>query len=315
MTEAPLSRCPITYEPIPSGEKYSTAGLKKLSPQLRHLEALPLSAQEQRIEARKRAHKMSIQGVQPKLSAILEVKKGRFDIVDVGGKYILKPPPELYEQLPQNEDLSMRLAATLDIEVPLHGMLYSSDGSLTYFIKRFDRVSHKDKLPLEDFAQLSGKTRETKYNSSMEQLVKTMGQFCTFPMLEKRKLLVRILFNFLIGNEDMHLKNYSLISRGGKVELSPAYDFLNSTIALDNPAEQTALPLRGKKNNLKREDWIDYFALEQLVLNRGTVEEVLDQISRASPKWEAEIGISFLSEKMKEAYRKILRERKKILQV
>lgn len=315
MSEKALHRCPITYAPLPAGERYSAEGLKELSPQLKHLEDLPLSAQEQRIEARKRADKMSIQGVQSKLSAKLEVKEGRFEIVDVGGKYILKPPHELYEQLPENEDLSMHLATTVGIEVPLHGLLYSRDASLTYFIKRFDRAGHKDKLPLEDFSQLSGHTRETKYRSSMEQLVKVINQFCTFPLLEKKKLLMRVLFNFLIGNEDMHLKNYSLITREDKVQLSPAYDFLNSTIVLGNPAEQIALPLRGKKNKLKKTDWIDYYALQILALNRVTVDEVLEQISKVSPQWEEWIARSFLSEDMKEKYLEILGEGKRILEL
>ncbi|HEX5033288.1 MAG TPA: HipA domain-containing protein, partial [bacterium] len=262
------NRCPITYQIIPQGERYSLEGLKKLSRGLRHLENLPLSAQEQRIEARKRATKMSIQGVQPKLSAKLSAAKARFEIVDTGGTFILKPPHELYPNLPENEDLSMHLAVAAGIEVPLHGLLYSKDGSRTYFIKRFDRFAHKGKIPVEDFAQLSGKTRETKYNSSMEQLAKVIDQFCTFPLLEKRKLLLRALFNFLIGNEDMHLKNYSLITRDGKIELAPAYDFLNSSIMLENSAEQSALPLRGKKRKLSRKDWIDYYALEPLALRR-----------------------------------------------
>jgi serine/threonine-protein kinase HipA len=209
----------------------------------------------------------------------------------------------------------MRLAANLGVEVPLHGMLYSRDGSLTYFIKRFDRAGHKDKLPLEDFAQLSGETRDTKYGSSMEHLVRVIDQYCTFPLLEKKKLFLRVMFNFLIGNEDMHLKNYSLITRDDKVELSPAYDFLNTTIVLENAAEQTALPLRGKKNNLKRTDWIDYYALEKLALNLVTVEEVLSQLSRANPKWEEWISVSFLSETLKEKYLKVLAERKSILGV
>jgi serine/threonine-protein kinase HipA len=315
MNSSSNPRCPLTYDPVSAGERYSQAGLKKLSPQLRYLHDLPLSAQEQRIEARKRADKMSIQGVQLKLSARLQVKGERFQIVDFGGKFILKPPHELYEQLPENEDLSMRLAGMLGIEVPLHGMLYSADGSLTYFIKRFDRVAHKGKVPLEDFAQLLGKTRETKYRSSTEQLVKVINQFCTFPMLEKKKLFIRLLFNFLIGNEDMHLKNYSLITREGKIELSPAYDLLNTTIVLENPAEETALPLRGKKNGLKKPDWIDYYALQQLALSPSILNEIFLQISHVIPKWEVEINRSFLSIKFKKKYWEILSERRKVLEV
>jgi serine/threonine-protein kinase HipA len=256
---------------------------------------------------------MSIQGIQPKLSAKLNPVEGRFEITDVGGKYILKPQNELYPQLPENEDLSMRLAATVGIQVPLHGLLYCVDGSMTYFIRRFDRGPRREKLALEDFAQLSGKTRDTKYESSMEQLIPILESHCTFPVIEKRELFLRTLFHFLIGNEDMHLKNFSLISREGKVELAPAYDFLNSTIALETAEEEIALPLRGKKRNLKKADFTDYFARERLSLHEKTVNETLEQIAQRILQWEPLIQISFLSQEMKDRYRQTVQERRKVL--
>jgi len=245
-----MNTCPITYEPC-SG-RYSDKGLKLLSRQLTGLHDLPFSARELRQEAAARAGKMSIQGVQPKLSARLLIREQRFEIVDLGGTYILKPPIDNYPEVPENEDLTMRLAALAGIEVPPHGLLYGHDGAMTYFIKRFDRSGRKDKLHVEDFAQLSGRTRDTKYRSSMEQVAGLIETYCTFPAVEKVKLFRLTLFCFLTGNEDMHLKNFSVIRKNDVISLTPAYDLLNTTIAISRPVEEFALPIRGKKNRLTR---------------------------------------------------------------
>ena len=307
-----MNRCPITYE-LCGNQQYSLKGLKLLSPALTNLANLDLSAGELRTEAMVRASKMSIQGVQPKLSAILNIKKGRLDIVDKNGRYILKPQHHLFPELPQNENLTMHLAATIGIRVPLHGMVYSKDNSLTYFIKRFDRCGQKEKVAVEDFAQLAGKSRDTKYNYSMENLVKLIDDYCTFPSVEKVRLFNLVLFNYLVGNEDMHLKNYSVIVRDGKVELSPAYDLLNSTIVLKDGAEEIALPLKGKKSNLTRNILVNYFGKEKCGLTDKTIEKSLAIIQAAIPGWYTLIGISFLSETMKDKYRKLLQDRTRIL--
>jgi serine/threonine-protein kinase HipA len=131
---------------------------------------------------------MSVQGIQPKLSATLNVSRQRFEVVDIGGHYILKPQNPQFPQLPENEDLSMRLAGAAGIDVPLHGLVYSKDGSFTYFIKRFDRIGRNKKLAVEDFAQLFGLSRETKYDASMEKVAAVIEKYCTFPALEKIKL-------------------------------------------------------------------------------------------------------------------------------
>ncbi len=171
-------RCPITYLPIDDDQYYHPNGLKLLAPQLKSLAPLPFTARELRHEALKRAEKMSIQGVQYKLSAKLNIKQGCFEFTDHQGKFILKPQSDAYPFLPENEDLTMRLARTLNIEVPLHGMVYNISNELTYFIKRFDRSGHKDKLAVEDFAQLSGSSRDTKYDFSMEKLIPIIETYC-----------------------------------------------------------------------------------------------------------------------------------------
>ncbi|SFD84902.1 HipA domain-containing protein [Flavobacterium phragmitis] len=303
-----MNRCPITYELCGDG-LYSSKGLKLLSPKLTSFHNLPFSASEQRQEAVNRASKFSIQGVQPKSSAVLSIKKEQFEIVDQFGNFIIKPQSDIFPELPENEDLTMRMAKLYGIEVPFHGLVYSKDNSKSYFIKRFDRYSKGRKFATEDFAQLTGSTRDTKYNFTMEKIVKVLDDFCTFPSIEKAELFKRILFCFITGNEDMHLKNFSLITKSGKTTLAPAYDFLNSSIAIKNPQEEMALKLKGKKSNFKAVDLIDYFAKERLGLNDKIIEQIIKKMFDNVEKWNELIEISFLSEEMKEKYFKLLKER------
>lgn len=303
-----MNRCPIAYEPLPDGVDYSAPGLRLLDRALRSLARLEYTAAEQRQEAIRRVGKMSVQGMQLKLSAVLRIKQGRFEVVDRGGRFILKPPSVDYAELPANEDVTMRMAAAVGIDVPVHGLVRAIDGSLTYFIKRFDRPG-RQRLPLEDFAQLTGESRDTKYNSSMEKVAGVVDRFCTFPVLERVKLFERTLFSFLVGNEDMHLKNFSLITRAGKVALSPAYDFLNTTIALPNSQEELALPLNGKKSKLTRNDFLQYFARERLQLNEAVLAEVLTRFREAVSRWRELLAQCFLSAEMKQKFLSLLEAR------
>lgn len=233
-----MNRCPITYE-LCGEDEYSLRGLHLLSKKLSHFKNFPYTPKEQIQLAAQLATKLSIQGVQPKLSIALNTSDQIFQIVEQGGTFILKPPHHLYEEIPENEDLTMRLAHLAGITVPLHGMVYNIDGTLSYFIKRFDRKEKKQKIAVEDFSQLLGFSRETKYESSMEEVISVIDKHCTFPMVEKLRLFRLTFFNYLIGNEDMHLKNFSLIRNSNKVELSPAYDLLNTTIILRTRSESS----------------------------------------------------------------------------
>lgn len=279
-----------------------------LNRKLRSLAPLEFTAEQQRQEAISRAGKMSVQGLQLKLSAVLRITQGRFEVVNRGGHYILKPQSLDFPELPENEDLTMRMASAVGIKAPVHGLLRSIDGSLTYFIKRFDREG-RDRLPVEDFAQLSGKSRDTKYDSSMEKVASVIEAFCTFPALERVRLFERTLFNFLVGNEDMHLKNFSLITKNEKIELAPAYDFLNTTIALRDAKEEIALPIKGKKSRLTRNDLLNYFARERLQINERILSDVLSRFAEAKSAWSELLDRSFLSPHAKQKYAAILAER------
>jgi serine/threonine-protein kinase HipA len=302
--------CPITLEPAEGGGLYSRAGLRSVHPRLENLLPLYLTQEEQLREARLRADKMSIQGVQPKLSAVLKPKEGRFEIVDRGGQFILKPNPPPFEEVPANEALTMTLAEIAGLEVPPHGLVPASDGSWVYFVRRFDRADKNLRLHQEDFAQLTGAVRDTKYNNSLEQIAKVVETHCTFPAIEKAKLARLLLFCFLTGNEDMHLKNFSLVVRKGVVRLSPAYDLLNTTLVLGNASEESALPLRGKKRKLTRSDWVDYLCRERLGLPTAILNPILHTLDASRDVWGRKIENSYLSAPARAGYLEILNDRR-----
>ncbi len=307
--------CPITLEPIEDEKsEYSKRGLKTLSRTLTKLEPLNYTTEQQLVEAASRADKMSIQGFQPKLSAVLRVKQGRFEVVDNHGRFILKPCPPEYDEVPQNESFTMTMAKWSGIETPDHGLVYAVDGTMTYWIRRFDREGRGNrKFPQEDFAQLMGRSRETKYDSSMEQVVAVIDKFCTFPVIQKRRLAHLVLFCFLTGNEDMHLKNFSLVTRvkNGRplVELSPAYDLLNTTVILRNPPEELALPINGKKRKLTKNDLLRSFCRDRCGVSSKFLDQLLQRFSELRPAFDELIGRSFLSESNQETYRAVLNER------
>ena len=130
--------CPISFEPLKEGERYHQKGLNHLSYKLKDLHPLPFSSQELRYEAMNRASKLSIQGVQPKLSARLNIQKNQFDLVDNYGTFILKPSSDMWPELPANEAITMTIAKHYGLDVPLHGLLFDKEGEPVYFIKRFE---------------------------------------------------------------------------------------------------------------------------------------------------------------------------------
>jgi serine/threonine-protein kinase HipA len=168
-------------------------------------------------------------------------------------------------------------------------------------------------MQVEDFSQLAGLNRNAKYNYTMEKLVVLINSYCTFPAIEKVKLFQRVIFCYLTGNEDMHLKNFSVIIRKNIVELSPVYDLLNTTIVLKGDAEEIALSLSGKKKNLNYKILVDYFGKERCGLMDKVIENTMGGISKAIPEWKELIEISFLSDNMKEIYEGLLDKRLKIL--
>lgn len=267
-----------------------------------------MSSDELCWEAAGRVQRLSIQGVQPKLSARLNVKDEAFELVDQKGFFILKPQTPQYRVLPENEDLTMKLARLSGLDVPDHGLVYGYDGVLTYWIRRFDRRGRDERIPMEDFTQLLERTRDTKYESSLEEVAGVIRSHCSFPLVELAKLFRLTIFNFLCGNEDQHLKNFSLIEDKEKVRLSPCYDLVNSTIVLDTNNE-SALSIRGKNRNLDQEDFLDYFGAEVLTLQPLFIENVMRKIAASLVKWPFWIERSFLWPRLKGAYLDLMQSR------
>ncbi|MDB2681470.1 HipA domain-containing protein [Opitutales bacterium] len=309
-----MSICPITLQPTSSGQSYSEQGLKQVHSKVTHLVPLEYSNAEQLRQARLRSDKMSIQGVQPKLSAVLRLNQQRFELVDHGGRFILKPNPPQFQEVPANEALTMTMARIAGIDVPTHGLVPAIDGSWVYFVKRFDRAGRTKRIHVEDFAQLSQSTRETKYDSSLERVVQLVEEYCTFPAIEKLKLARRLLFCFMTGNEDMHLKNFSVWLRNGVVSLTPAYDLLNTTVVLENATEESALPLQGKKKNLSRRLWLNYLCEERLGLKTRQIERLNHELQEAVPTCRQLTERSFLSDQKKAEYLDILNARSRRLE-
>jgi serine/threonine-protein kinase HipA len=169
-----------------------------------------------------------------------------------------------------------------------------------------------DKVPVR-FAY--GRFKDTKYDFSMGKTIKLIDDYCTFPAIEKIKLFKLVIFNYLIGNEDSHLKNFSNITDDNQVRLSPCYDLVNSTIELKQQNEEIALPLDGKKKHLTRNILVNYFGADRCGLTEKSIEKVLETISIAIPKWKTLIAISFLSKEMKGKYLDLLNGRLTTLKV
>lgn len=307
-----MTRCPITYKRLSTGT-YSKTGLHYLNPALDDLDPFPLDLDKQLILADGLMTQLSIPGSGPKLNALLSVTNRSFKVTDQHGSYILKPKLRSNGEMPQNEDVTMKMAAACGIEVPIHGLIYAKDQTMLFMIRRFDRVGRSGKIHVEDFAQISGKTRQTKYDGTMEEVAQAIDQYCTFPVVEKLKLLRRTLFCYMIGNSNMHLKNISMIHREGKIELSPAYDLANTAISEQEGDHELALSLSGKHSGFSRADFFESFAQDTLGLNKKAVNQLSEEFRKALPEWRRLIKICFLSEKKQEAYRQVLDRRLKTL--
>lgn len=245
---------------------------------------------------------IAVTGVQPKLSLQLEKTRNeapRLTLVGLYGDYILKPPSEQYPCLPENEDLTMHLAEAAGIRTAAHSLIRLSSGELAYITRRFDRQNGQ-KIAIEDFCELSETLTEHKYRGSVEKIGKLVRQFTTNKGYEQQRLFELILFCYLTGNTDMHLKNYALIENAlGQYELSPAYDLLSTLLVLSDE-EESALTINGKKNRLKRTDF-DSVA-KSLQINEKTVAAIYQRFAKILPIWQQWIERSFLSAEMKKQY-------------
>ncbi|HTE22946.1 HipA domain-containing protein [Flavitalea sp.] len=255
---------------------------------------------------------VAVPGVQPKLSlgwlksALNDGHQNKLTIMDaLDGNYILKPPVKIYPQMPENEHLSMKLAALFGIDIVPVNMIRLASGELCFITKRIDRNNDGSKNHMIDFLQIL--ELEDKYKGTMEKLGKRIGELSANTLLDKLRFFELTIFNYLIGNNDMHLKNFSMFLLPMGWVLSPAYDLLNVKMILPKDKEEMALLLGGKKFNFNRA-YFTRFATS-LRLNEKQVQTVYKRIDKWLSKAIELIDISFLSEERKIEYKNLITER------
>ena len=251
--------------------------------------------------------KLSISGVQPKLSVKFDKKQNELIPAAVGGEYILKPQVAAFANVPENEQCCMDIAGALNIDIPLHCLIELKDKTLAYVVKRFDRVKGK-KIHQEDFSQLL--EQPFKYNGSVEQIGKKLKEISSAPGYDVQLFFERVVFNFIIGNGDAHLKNYSIFYKDDStVRLTPAYDIVCSKLVISDEAD-SALTINGKKNKLDREDFdalAEYFNIPLKVRYEGFADK--------SDLIKSIIESSFLSKEKQQQFIDLTQERMKRLRL
>jgi serine/threonine-protein kinase HipA len=256
---------------------YHSACIKKLFGTTGPVPAINVKSTELLSEISKNAGRMSISGVQ--IKALVRVSKSgkTIEFVRSGGTHILKPEPGQYPELPQNENLCMCLAeAAAGFDVSPHGLFYMADGKLCYIVKRFDMDPKGNKIHMEDMAQLLDMPPDSKYESSLEKVGNAILKFSNRPYLDLIDFFERIMFCFLTGNGDMHLKNWSLIERPqGYWHLAPCYDLISSVIYLPNE-DESALTVNGKRNRLGLDDFTGLGSY--LKIDERSVKNAIDKM-------------------------------------
>jgi serine/threonine-protein kinase HipA len=297
----PLNKDEIDFHPSCSKKIFGTTQPPVIDFDLKQVEEL---AKQIVIESK------AVTGVQPKLS--LNIKKQinevpRLTIVGLQGDYILKPPSAQYKELPENEDLTMHLAELARIKTAKHSLIRLHSGELAYLTKRFDRIKGQ-KIAVEDFCQLSERLTEEKYRGSIEMIGKIANKFTTNNGIEAQRLFELILFCYLTGNADMHLKNFSLIENLlGEYEFSPAYDLLNTAIVIPDDKEESALTINGKKSKINIKDF--NVLANSLKINEKSQQAIYARLNKILPKWIACIHDSFLSKNLQKTYMEMLQKK------
>lgn len=234
------------------------------------------------------AGRTTLSGVQSKVSLGWHQKTLR--VRAPIGAYILKPQSATYPELPQNEHVCMRIAELAGLEVARCGLVRLSNDSLALIVARFDREDER-RIPMEDFCQLSEKLPREKYAGSAELCARIVKRFAAEPRIDALRLFRQVLISWWIGNGDLHLKNLALLSRDPlRPKLSPAYDMLSTQLVI--AGDPLALPVRGKRANLDRADWLAFAEYNELPPKLAKLE--LERITNALPAALALVEASFL---------------------
>lgn len=292
-----MSKCLYCYKPLKQGEVDYHKGCARKIFESTTVPELPYTRDNIKELAREIVRaSTTVTGVQAKLS--LDISHGskgepqRFTIVGLWGRFILKPQTDRFENLPENEDLVMHLAESAGIKTVPHSLIRFADGELCYITRRIDRTKKGEKIAMEDMCQLSERLTEDKYKGSYERIAKLIHQHSSAPLLDIVNFWEVVLFSWLIGNADMHLKNFSLFKPTSNYMLTPAYDLLSTSIVMPEDDEELALTLNGKKKKIKREDFET--AMRDSGMDEKAIANVFTKFSNALPKWTEVITESFL---------------------
>lgn len=304
-----MNRCLYCYQELGEGETdfHPQCGKKifgsKTVPLLPYTKADIKQLAEQVIRSQ-----TTLTGVQAKLSLDISSSPNqpqRFTIVGLWGRYILKPQTEQFKYMPEVEDLTMHLAELAKVNVVPHSLIRFADGELAYITKRIDRTSKGEKLPMEDMCQLSERLTEYKYKGSYEKIAKIIMQYSSVPKLDVINFWEQVVFSWLTGNADMHLKNFSLYSqRKGYYSLAPGYDMLSTALLMPEDTEELALTLNGKRRKIKRSDF--EVAMNGCSLEEKIIDNLFSKFIKVTDKWLEFIDISFLPQEMKQQYKLII---------
>lgn len=308
-----MEKCLYCYKELATGEKDFHKACSKKMFGAPTVPELPYTRENLTDLARQVIRSQTtLTGVQAKLS--LDINKGsksgtdRFTIVGLWGRYILKPQTDRFPYLPEVEDLTMHLAELAKIRTVPHCLVRFADGELCYITRRVDRTSKGEKLPMEDMCQLAERLTEHKYKGSYEQIAKVIQKHSSAPKLDLVNYWELVVFSWITGNADMHLKNFSLYSRqSGIYTLSPAYDMLSTALVMPEDTEELALTLNGRKRKIKKSDF--EVAMQASGLDRKVMDNVFNKFLKAQDKWFEFINGSFLPDDMQERYRVIIADK------
>lgn len=307
-----MAKCLYCYKELKEGQTdYHPSCAKKLYG-VKTAPVLPYN-RSQIVELAKRVVRAqtTLTGVQAKLS--LDVNHGqknepdRFTIVGLWGRFILKPQTDTYRSLPELEDLTMHMAEAAKIAVVPHGLIRFDDGELCYITRRIDRQPDGSKTAMEDMCQLSERLTEYKYKGSYEQIAKLIKKYSAVPQLDLVNFWEVVVFSWITGNSDMHLKNFSLYKTPLGYCLTPAYDLLSTLIVMPQDTEELALTLNGKKRKIKRSDFEK--AMTASGLNEKVIQNMANKFGKAISKWIDLIDNSFLPNDMKREYKRLIIKR------
>lgn len=263
------------------------------------------------------SHRIAVPGVQAKLSlSLIDEVLNRKNVTRLtvvgalGGNYIFKPPSNTYPEMPENEHLTMKIAEAFGIQTVPSSLIRLQSGELAYITKRIDRTLNGQKIHMLDMFQITEAV--DKYKSTMERVAKALREFSADTLMDQLKYFELTLFCFLTGNNDMHLKNFSMIEKDGKWSLSPAYDLLNVNLANPKDKEELALSMEGKKRKFTRLHFERFGA--HLGLNNKQIQGVFNRFEKNKSIAKSLIDLSFLSEGSREKYWKIMENQFKSLQ-